>query len=43
MSEASSEREQLLQDLRTHQLELELQNEELRSSQVALECSKKEY
>ena len=43
MPEAPLDLKKLLQDLGTHQTELQLQNEELRASQVALEQSKQEY
>ncbi len=38
-----SELEQMLHDLRVHQIELEMQNRQLRESQVALEHSRHEY
>ncbi|MBL8956516.1 MAG: PAS domain-containing protein, partial [Myxococcaceae bacterium] len=38
-----SELEQMLHDLRVHQIELELQNRQLRDSQAALEHSRHEY
>lgn len=40
---ADSESEQLLQDLRMHQVELEMQNRELRDSQQALEETRDRY
>jgi len=41
--EQSIDNNELIHDLRVHQIELEIQNEELRESQLKLEDSKRKY